>query len=260
MALKKKNRSNSGKRFSVKSLLGNAFLTGIAAVIVLAMIVSIFQKDYISNLITQKIDNFSQKTGFVVEDFTMISSNEYCPVVTTSLLEEFRHQPIFTISLDKIKEKLSEYDCVQDVRISRAMPNLLKIEIINQEPAAILQNRKRFSFITKQNTLMKIRNSENLDNLIIFTGNKSENHALSLLSILAVDDNIFSQVDSVMRVGERRWDVRMKNGTEIKLPEKNIEIAWTKLIKLYNESEELKDNKAKMIDLRVEGKLYIQNK
>jgi len=260
MASKKKNKSKSSKKLSLKSVARNVVTAIIATVIVVILILLAFKKDYLDQFFINKISDFSHKTGFVIEDFELTTSNEYCPLITTSLLEEFRNKSIFSVSLNKIKDKLSECDCVQDVRISRSMPDKLKVEVINQEPAAILQKDKRFYFITKTNNIMKIRNSENIDSLIIFTGKNSEEHALYLLGVLSVDANIFSQIDSVMRVGERRWDVRMKNGTEIKLPEKDPEIAWTRFLKLSQESDELRDNKAKIVDLRINAKVYIHSK
>jgi cell division protein FtsQ len=60
----------------------------------------------------------------------------------------------------------------------------------------------------------------------------------------------------VSLVGDRRWDIRFHNNILVKLPEKNIDKAWKRLEKIYN-NYDLMEN-ISIIDLRIENKTFLK--
>lgn len=73
------------------------------------------------------------------------------------------------------------------------------------------------------------------------------------------EPRIMDAIEAIIRVGGRRWDVRLNNGITIKFPENELEDAWDYLIRLERD-EKILERAIEVIDLRVEGKLYIQPK
>ena len=64
---------------------------------------------------------------------------------------------------------------------------------------------------------------------------------------------IVVSVVAAVRVGERRWDLKMKQGTKVMLPEEHPEKAWQYLADLERSRQILSDN-LRQIDLRLDEK------
>lgn len=254
MGLKPSTKNYSKVRF-LKKLYRRALQLLALLFIMFLIKVFVYDMSSIKSYIDEQIQKLSEKNGFVVKEIGVLTNNSFCPIVSENTFEKYKTHSIFLVSLNKIIQHIESFDCVYSSNVKRALPDKIKIEIINKEPIAIWQNKKKFMFITKQGTTMKIRDSKNLDDFIIVTGENANMRTKELLDIIKVDPDIFSQVNSAIRIGDRRWDIRLKNGVEIKLPEKNPEIAWNKYIEL-NYNPKFQNKRLKIIDLRIENKIY----
>jgi cell division protein FtsQ len=78
-----------------------------------------------------------------------------------------------------------------------------------------------------------------------------------LMEILEQAPELAGRFSSAIRVGERRWNIRLEGDIEVKLPESAPADAWKKLAKLQAK-EQLLDRDVKVIDLRIEDRLFIK--
>jgi cell division protein FtsQ len=254
MGLKPSTKNYSNIRF-LKKLYRRALQLLILLTVIFLVKTFVYDRSSIKHYVDTQTQEFSQKHGFIIEEIELIASNNYCPIVTKNTFDLYLKQSIFLISLNKVMQHVESFDCVYRSNITRIFPNKLKIEIINKEPIAIWQNKKKFEFITNRNGLMKIRDTKNLDDFIIVTGENANYRIKALLDIIKIEPSIFSTVDSAIRVGDRRWDIKLKSGVEIKLPEKNPEIAWNKYIEL-TDNPKFQSKHLRIIDLRIPNKIY----
>lgn len=65
------------------------------------------------------------------------------------------------------------------------------------------------------------------------------------------------RVDAATWVGGRRWDIRLKSGAMIKLPEKDAAYALNRLVKQH-ETEGILDKRLKVIDIRGRDRIVVQ--
>jgi len=159
--------------------------------------------------------------------------------------------------IDELKSKLNWID---KVRIKRQMPDILNIEIEEYQPFAIWINDNKKFIIDKEGNsvpfLEEYESNEEFKNMIILSGRGANQNAKSLFNILVINSEIMQDIYSANWVGNRRWDIRFFDGLLVKLPEIEISNAWKELIKIYANSKN--DKSIKSIDLRVEGKIYLQ--
>ncbi len=64
----------------------------------------------------------------------------------------------------------------------------------------------------------------------------AQSRAKYFLDLLAQYPQVSSSVKAIVFVGERRWNLRLANGLDIRLPEDNVEKALATLSKLDSES------------------------
>jgi cell division protein FtsQ len=163
------------------------------------------------------------------------------------------YQPLIRSLIDRIK---SELPWVNQVVITRSMPNILNISITEYEPFAIWQNEGAKYLTDKEGNLIPYEDQEEFQHMVILSGKGANNHAKSLFNIFASDPNLSANVYSATWVSSRRWDIRFDNGLLIKLPESNISEAWQRLIKIYNMPGSIVG--LKNIDLRISDKTYLE--
>jgi cell division protein FtsQ len=68
---------------------------------------------------------------------------------------------------------------------------------------------------------------------------------------------LFARVRAAVRVGSRRWDVRLKNGIKVHLPEAQPADAWSRLAELAAEHRIFERDVA-AIDLRLPDRLVLR--
>ena len=68
--------------------------------------------------------------------------------------------------------------------------------------------------------------------LPIIVGQNAHKNVHSILNILSTNKDFFKNIWSLTFVNERRWDVHFNQGLTIRLPSKNIENAWEKVVYL----------------------------
>jgi cell division protein FtsQ len=166
-------------------------------------------------------------------------------------------QPILSIPINRIRERLEQLDWVQYAAVDRQLPHTLHISIVERTPIAIWQNAKQFYLVDTEGNVIVADHVERFDKLMVLVGDDAPLYAKSLLQLLHSEPKLVEGVVSAIRVGERRWNVRFKNGTEVKLPEKNQEVAWHFLSELQQKKQVLDGNNS-VVDLRVHGKVYVK--
>ena len=77
--------------------------------------------------------------------------------------------------------------------------------------------------------------------------------------MLAREPELHQRVDAAIRVGDRRWNIRMDNGIYIRLPEKNAIDAWNRFAKLERKHKLLKQDLVS-IDLRIPDQLIVRTR
>lgn len=167
--------------------------------------------------------------------------------------------PILALDLGLIKQKIEKNDWVKNSFVERKLPNKLHIVLIEREPIARWQYSKQILLIDDEANIIKEPPSSSYNNLILVVGSDAHIYANELIQILKTDLELFKKVEAAIRYGERRWDLKMRDGMIIKMPENSLNKAWLYLIKLHKDKK-LFNNEIEMIDLRNNERYYITKK
>ncbi len=81
--------------------------------------------------------------------------------------------------------------------------------------------------------------------------------ATALLDALAAQPTLKPRVMAAVRVGERRWNLRMKNGTDVMLPEGADAPALARLAELQA-ADALLDRPLAVVDMRLPDRLVVR--
>lgn len=165
--------------------------------------------------------------------------------------------PIMEIDLHAIKQNLEKLTWIKRASVTRQLPSILSINMVERQPMALWQNNGQVSLIDSDGEVINERNLAQFTNLIILVGSNVPYHAGSFLKFISSSPEITDMISSGNLINGRRWNVQLKNNILIKLPEENPEKAWQYLTEKQKESKILESN-VKIIDLRIEKKMYVR--
>lgn len=166
-------------------------------------------------------------------------------------------EPIMALPLADIRARLEAIPRVREAEIARILPDQLHVRLIEREPVAVWQNEGRLQLIDRDGMVMEYIDPAQYKHLPLVVGDGAPSHAAELLAMLATEPDLDAQVQSAIRVGERRWNVRFKNGIELKLPEEKPQDAWQNFARMEQEHHMLA-RAITTVDMRLSDRIFIK--
>lgn len=168
-----------------------------------------------------------------------------------------RGQPILAFSPNNIRKKLIRLPWVRDAAIERYLPNTLFIRLSERKPMALWHYLGRVVLVDEDGIPISGAKLSRFRGLIKIKGENAPSATPKLLALLATQSILAKRVKLATRVGSRRWDLKLKNNIQIRLPEKNAHLAWQRLANL-NEKLSLFSRDIEIVDMRISNKFLVR--
>ena len=159
---------------------------------------------------------------------------------------------LFFLDTVRIKKVLSSHSFIESFSIFRKFPSTLRIDI---KKTSILANRyiDGLSFFVGSNGKL-IKSEKEINDIPIVFGNFENNQFLKLKKMIDESNLSYLEIDSIYYFDSKRWDIKMKNGILIKLPNEKTLNALKFVVDLLLE-EKFKD--IKLIDTRLNNQVIL---
>lgn len=201
----------------------------------------------------------TKKAGFRLENIYVSGRKFTSASAIKSAINLTKGQSLLYFNAEAAKNKILQEQWVESVTVKRVFPNTIKVNIIERVPMALWQKEKGLFLIDKSGIVITDRGLEQFSDLVILTGDDAPAEASYLFSNLKAVPDIFYQIETAVYISKRRWDIILKNGTLIKLPEENIPLALSSLEKLNNQDKIL-EKPLDFIDVRDLKRITIKTK
>lgn len=208
---------------------------------------------------TEKTIQLSARAGFRVNEILVTGRNRISQEELLSRLNIKKGAPIFGVSIGETQDKLADIPWISRIAVSRRLPDRIIVDISERTPAALWQYKQKVTAIDAEGKVLTDANLDQWQDLPLLVGEDAPAHAAELIALLNAEPDISSQLESAVRVGNRRWDLRMENGLTIKLPEEGAELALAK-VALYQKKDHIFAKNLATIDLRIPDKFVIAPK
>ena len=162
--------------------------------------------------------------------------------------------PLLALSLADIKHNLQQLGWVESAQVARRFPNVIEIKINERRPLALLQTAGGHRLIDETGHMIFGAQAANFSHLPVVSGQGAADQAKGIIETLRTEPELYADVWAIQRVSDRRWDVHLRTGLAVQLPEKDAGLAWSKLAILDRQGEIMKRDLS-VIDLRVTGQL-----
>ena len=151
---------------------------------------------------------------------------------------------------------LEQVDWVQKAQVKRLYPNQLEIDVVERLPFAIWQRDGEFYVIDKTGSAFSSIEVGDVKGLIVVTGEGAHKKVFDLVNHLEVHLGLKSKIAAAGHVGNRRWNLYLKNGLKIMLPEKGLAEALIRLEQLQDEAAVF-DKAVASVDLRFGDRVVV---
>jgi cell division protein FtsQ len=156
-----------------------------------------------------------------------------------------------------VRDKLKGNPWIADATVLKLYPGRLQIDIVERSPFALWQQDGRLSVIADDGAVLEPYLSRRFISLPLVVGKGAETHARDFLALLGQYPQVRSTTKAAVFVGERRWNLRLKDGLDIRLPENDVANALASLSRLDQE-EHLFSRDIVAIDMRLPDRLTVQ--
>jgi cell division protein FtsQ len=156
-----------------------------------------------------------------------------------------------------VRDRLKANPWIADATVIKYYPGGLQIDIVERSAFALWQQNGKLSVIADDGAVLEPYVSRRFLSLPLVVGKGAETRARDFLALLARYPQVSAVTRAAIFVGERRWNLRTRDGLDIRLPENDVGNALATLSKLDKE-DRLFSRDIVAIDMRLSDRLTVQ--
>src|SRR5277367_5123480 len=165
--------------------------------------------------------------------------------------------PILAVDPGHAKQQLESLPWVRSALIERRLPDTIYVRLVEREPLALWQHAGKIELIDRAGAVIPVTRLDRFAKLPLVVGEDAAGHAAELLAMLASEPELAPRVTAAVRVGGRRWNLRIDNTIDILLPADEPAAAWGDLARLERSSAILKRD-VLAVDMRMPDRLVVR--
>lgn len=171
-----------------------------------------------------------------------------------------RDRPMPLVELGDVRDSLLELPWVADARVSRQLPDTLKIDIVEREPHAVLRKPDRLMLVDGQGNELEPIAREAAKGKLLIEGPGAQKQVEELARLLDAAPALKPHIAGAEWVGNRRWNLTFTSGQLLALPEGDAgPPALVKFAQLDG-MHRLIGGKPIAVDMRVPDRVYLRCK
>jgi cell division protein FtsQ len=156
-----------------------------------------------------------------------------------------------------VRDKLKANPWIGEATVLKLYPGRLQIDIVERSAFALWQQDGKLSVISDDGAVLEPYLSRGFLSLPLVVGKGAETRARDFLTLLARYPQVRAVTKAAILVGERRWNLRLVDGLDVRLPENDVGNALAALSKLDKE-DRLFSRDIVAIDMRLPDRLTVQ--
>ena len=217
-----------------------------------------------NGMITRAIDQtrwnviaFSGTLGFTAEDVLVVGRSQTAKDDLLKAVRLARGAPILAYDINEARQRIEALPWVASATVERMLPNTILLSVIERHPLALWQRKGSFELIDSTGKIILGQSVEKFSDLLVVVGKDAPENTVALLGILETQPQLMNFATSAVRVGGRRWNVRLKGEIDIRLPAERARAAWSRLAE-YERRHGILSRDVRMLDLRLPDRVIVQ--
>lgn len=174
--------------------------------------------EQLAHTVTTAIDNRFGDAGFRLAKVHVQGASAMATPDIVAAAGVYKDQPLLGMDLEELRGRVSKVGWVQDAKVVRLLPDTLVIAVEERKQSAVWQHAGRLVVIDDKGRVIREADPARFATLPLVVGAGANVHAHEILPILAQRPKMMARLEALVRVDDRRWDLRLKDGSLIQLP------------------------------------------
>ena len=156
----------------------------------------------------------------------------------------YKDQPLLGLDLDALRRRVEGVGWVKEAQVVRLLPDTLELRVVERRQLAVWQHDGRSHVIDDHGRGIPEADPDRFPRLPLIVGDGANEFAAKILPAVASRPRLMERLEAFVRVDDRRWDLRLKDGSLVQPPSAGEEAALIQLEQL--------DQKSRILELGFE--------
>lgn len=195
--------------------------------------------------------------GFAIEDVKVVGNKETSEIDVLGALGLDGETSLVGLSATDAQKAVAELPWVESVDVFKVYPNTIQISIHERTAMAVWQNGSELSVIDADGRVIVPFSGGRSAALPLVIGAGADRQAKLLMAQISAYPQLAGEVRAYARVGDRRWDLVLKSGVTLMLPEHRIDEALAAVAGMDAKAGLLSRDIAS-VDLRLDDRVVVK--
>ncbi len=230
----------------------------VAGVVVLGGVLATGARaERISNSVSNKFDSVTSGMGLKVKQVHVTGASPEARAAIQQAVGVRADQPIVSLDLNAVRDRVQAVGWVKEARVVRLLPDTLIVDVKEHDRLAVWQTGGHAYVIDSRGEVIQGADAGRYPKLPLVVGKGADQTASEILPLLAQRPRLMARIEALVRVDERRWDLRLKDGSLIQLPAVDQDSALIRL-DVLDQRERLLDLGFARVDLRTPEEVAVR--
>lgn len=156
-----------------------------------------------------------------------------------------------------VRDRLKANPWIADANVLKLYPDRLQIDVTERQAFAVWQQDGRLSLISDDGAVLETYVARRFASLPLVVGKGANTRARDFVALLDRYPLVRANTKAAIFVGERRWNLRFKDGLDIRLPENEVGNTLATLTRLDSEVK-LFSRDIVAIDMRLPDRVTVR--
>ncbi len=202
-------------------------------------------------------DAAANSIGFRITEVALTGQHEVSREDVLALAGITGRSSLLFLDAGQARLRLLTNPWIAQAAVLKLYPDRLRIDIKERQAFALWQKEGRVYLIAVDGTVLETSVPQRFASLPRVVGDGAEHGALAFLDLLKRYPAIATSVDAAVLVAERRWNLHLKSGLEVLLPEREPERALNTLVDLAL-TKKLLTRDIVTVDLRLPDRVTVR--
>jgi cell division protein FtsQ len=202
-------------------------------------------------------DGAANSVGFQIAEIALTGEHEVSREDILALAGVTGRSSLLFLDAAQTRIRLLTNPWIAQAAVLKLYPGRLRIEIAERKAFALWQKDGRVYVIAADGTVLETFVPARFATLPLVVGDGAEHAAHDILDLLKRYPAIAKWVDASVLVAERRWNLHLKSGVDVLLPEREPAQALARLVELDRDKKLLSRDIVK-VDLRLPDRVTVR--
>jgi cell division protein FtsQ len=202
-------------------------------------------------------DVVARTFGFGVDVVTVSGATHLSEarILETAGINSRASLPFFDVA--EARARLEADPLVKQASVRKLFPNQIVVDIVERTPYGLWQKDGQVHAVAADGAPIDDVHDGRYVDLPFVVGEGANTRIREFVALLEAMDELKPRVEAGVLVDQRRWNLKLKSGVEIKLPEDDPQAAIATLLRLQRQSR-LLERDVLALDFRAPGRMYVR--